>query len=302
MARLPLNTQQLKPFLYLGFFIGAWLVLPPAFKNVVRDASYEFQAPFWNGTSRVRDLQTGVNLSTRPKRELIEAVRDLSRENALFQLERRRLDELKTYTARLEALLNLPSHPDYRYEVARVIRRDLGSWWQRLIIRKGEDYGFTEGLAVVFSGGVVGRVIRVHRHTSEVELVSSPTFRMAARFEGENRPVTFQGKVHTNFGPPLGTVSDVPPDIQASAAAPQTLVSTELGGTFPSGLTIGTVFRLRPGSGGLFQTGPVVLDRRLLTLQEVAVLIPLDAETGTIINPYTGRPSPPGRETEEPTR
>ena len=301
MARLPLNPQQLKPFIYLGIFIGAWLVLPPVLKNVIRDTSYEFQAPIWNGTSRVRDLQTGVNLSTQPKRELIEAVRDLSRENALFQLERREMRDLEVYTSRLEDLLKLPSHPDYQYEVARVIRRDLSSWWQRIIIRKGEDYRFEEGLAVVFAGGVVGRIIRVHGYTSEVELVSSPTFRMAARFDGEFRPVTYQGKIHNNFGPPLGRVSDAPPDIQTSAAEPRILVSTELGGTFPSGLTIGTVFRLQPGSGGLFQTGPVVLDPRLLTLQEVAVLIPLDPETGTLIDPDTGAPAPPAENSETPS-
>ena len=49
-----------------------------------------------------------------------------------------------------------------------------------------------------------------------------------------------------------------------------------LGGTFPPGLTIGRVSWLEPGSTGIFKTGTVELDSRLLSLYEVAVLIPLD--------------------------
>ncbi len=278
MSRPGLNFSQFKPFLYLGCFLAGWLFLPPVFKNTLRDTSYEFQAPLWVGSSHLRDVQTTLDLRTRSKNELIESVRDLSRENAFYRQERAKLNEYQDYIGRLEGLLNLPSLPEYRYEVARVIRRDLTAWWERLIIRKGRDFNIPVGAAVVFSGGVVGRVTKVHAYTSDVELVSSPLFRMAARFENDQRPATYQGRIHNSFGQPFGKVSDAPPDIQASSTSPITLVSTALGGTFPSGIPIGTVYRLKPGSDGLFQTGPVVLDKRLLTIQEVAILIPLDSE------------------------
>ena len=56
---------------------------------------------------------------------------------------------------------------------------------------------------------------------------------------------------------------------------PLKLVSTRLGGTFPPGLMIGRVNWLEPGSTGIFQAGTVALDPSLLSLREVAVLIPL---------------------------
>jgi rod shape-determining protein MreC len=169
----------------------------------------------------------------------------------------------------------LPSRREFRYEVARVVRRDLSAWWQQIVIRKGKDFDIPVGAAVVFSGGVVGRVVEVGALTSRVELVTSPNFRMAANFEGDERPVVYQGLPQSGFGDSRGTVRDAPQDVVASTQIPLKLVSTRLGGTFPPGLMVGRVSWLEPGSTGIFQSGEVELDARLLSLREVAVLIPL---------------------------
>lgn len=252
--------------------------MPVFFKDLLKDTLYEFQAPLWTATSTVQDLQTTIHLRTQPKGALVETIRDLSRENALYRLERMKREEDIAYIRRLEELLDLPSRPNYRYELARVVRRSLNAWWQTIIIRKGRDHQIPEGAAVVFAGGVVGRVVQVHAYTSEVELVSSPLFRMVAKFEGDARPVTYSGRLHTQFSRPYGRVSDAPPDLEVSASDPLLLVSSELGGIFPAGLAIGNVYQLKPGRDGLFKTGPVLLDERLLTLREVAVIIPLRPE------------------------
>lgn len=272
--------HQAKPFLYLGIFLVLWFVIPALFKNLLKDTLYEFHAPLWIAASTTRDLQTTANLRAQPKSRLIETLRDLSRENAVLRLERDQDSIDQTYIRRLEDLLELPSRPNYQYEVARVVRRDISAWWHRITIRKGRDFDIPEGAAVIFAGGVVGRVVEVHAFTSEVQLVSSPFFRMAARFQEDERPVTYSGRLHTQFSRPFGTVSDAPSDIEVSASNPSILVSSELGGVFPSGLTIGRVFRLSPGRDGLFQTGPVMLDERLLTLREVAILLPLTPGDG----------------------
>ena len=122
---------------------------------------------------------------------------------------------------------------------------------------------------------MVGRVVEVNAFTSRVELLTSPHFRMAAQFEGDERPVVYQGVPQGGFSDPIGSVRDAPQDIVASSQTPLTLVSTRFGGTFPPGLKIGRVAWLEPGSTGIFQAGEVELDPRLLSLHEVAVLIPL---------------------------
>ena len=82
----------------------------------------------------------------------------------------------------------------------------------------------------------------------------------------------------SSFADPHGRVRDAPQDLVANSQGPLKLVTTSLGGTFPAGLSIGTVSWLEPGSSGIFQSGDVQLDQRLLNLREVTILIPLHHE------------------------
>ncbi len=238
----------------------------------------EFQAPALVASSYLDDLEGFWARRMHSKRELEIAGQEIARAKSYYQFNAQRVDTLEAEVRRLEAILDLPSRREYRYEVARVIRRDLSAWWQHLILRKGRDYGIPEGAAVVFAGGVVGRVVEVNAFTSRVELISSPNFRMAAQFEGDPRPVVYEGLPQSGFGDPVGRVSDAAQDLVATTQEPLQLVSTHLGGTFPAGLAIGRVSWLEPGSSGIFQTGEVILDRDLLSLHEVAVLIPLNSQ------------------------
>ena len=66
---------------------------------------------------------------------------------------------------------------------------------------------------------------------SLVELVSSPTFRIAARFKHDVRPITYQGKTSASFTKPNGIATNVPNDI--STGQTLQLVSSKLGGHVP---------------------------------------------------------------------
>lgn len=273
MAKLRLD--RIKPLVALGAFLLAWWLIPTTLKSFLKVSFSEFQAPAWVATSYFDELENFWARRTHSKDELIEAGREVARAKSLYQFNSQRKETLENEIQRLEAVLNLPSRREFRYEVARVVRRDLNAWWQQIVIRKGKDFDIPLGAAVVFSGGVVGRVVEVGAFTSRIELITSPNFRMAANFEGDDRPVVYQGLPQTGFGHPRGNVRDAPKDVVASSQIPLKLVSTRLGGTFPSGLMLGRVSWLEPGSTGIFQTGEVELDARLLSLHEVAVLIPL---------------------------
>jgi rod shape-determining protein MreC len=270
-----LRPDRIKPLVALGSFLLAWWLIPTTLKSFLKVSFSEFQAPAWVATSYFDELENFWARRTHSKDELIEAGREVARAKSLYQFNSQRKETLENEIQRLEAVLNLPSRREFRYEVARVVRRDLNAWWQQIVIRKGKDFDIPLGSAVVFSGGVVGRVVEVGAFTSCVELITSPNFRMAANFEGDDRPVVYQGLPQTGFGHPRGKVRDAPKDVVANSQIPLKLVSTRLGGTFPSGLMLGRVSWLEPGSTGIFQTGEVELDARLLSLHEVAVLIPL---------------------------
>ncbi len=280
--------DQARPFATLGVVLALWLVLPTAVKSLARATFFEFTAPIVAGASYVRDLQEYWSLRAHSRGQLIEAGRDLARVNASYDLIVQRNVQLAAELGRLEPMLRLPPVPGYRLEVARVAERDLASgWWQRLVIRKGRNYGIPVGAPVVFGGGVVGRIAEVGAYASVVELISNPGVRLAAVIEGDTRPISYAGGDNPSFGQPRGQVEFLPLDVFAQASAPHRVVTSGLGGEFPPGLTIGQLVKVETSNDGLFNTGIVQLDPRLSDLTEVTVLVPgpLPAEQTPVTPP-----------------
>ena len=227
------------------------------------------------------------------KNALLEAGRRLRQVYAGYEFQAQQADALRAEVKRLEALLNLPPNPQFRYEAARVARRDLSGWWQRLVIRKGANYGIPVGAPEVYGGGVVGRVKTVHAYTAVIDLVTSPDLRLAAMFDGDARPVSYEGGVNPPLASPRGIVEYVPSDITVSPKHPRRLVTSGLGGVFPAGLTIGYVTHLGASTDGLFKSGEVALDPRLSELNEVTVLVPVKSNASVTASPASTPPPSP---------
>lgn len=255
--------------------IFASLFAPSFIRNGVKDAFKEFRAPIDSLSSQFNDLATFWGLSSNTKRDLIEAGRDLARLNAGYQVKVLENEALKRQISRLEGMLAMPSYDKFKNEVARVCRRDINAWWQHLTIRKGKIHGIRKGYAVIYAGGVVGRIAEVGLYTSTVELVSSRKFRMAARAEGDERPIIYQGAGAISLQVSQGEISDVPADMSASATNPIKLVTSSLAGTFPDGIYIGDIISLKAEPDGIFKSGIVKLPKGLSSIKEVSVLIPI---------------------------
>ena len=255
--------------------IAVCVLAPSAVRQFTDGLFEEFRAPIDAIPSQLSDLGKYWSLHSNSKRSLIEAGRDLARINSAYELKMLENRNLQDRILRYEDILNLPPEDSYKFEVARIARRDINAWWQQLVIRKGRVHGIKEGYAVIYSGGVVGRIAKANLYTSVVELVSSRNFRMAAHFDGEDRPVIYQGVGAVSLQDAKGEVRDVPSDVRASVSEPKLLVTSSLTGTFPEGIRIGEVVDLSLGADGLFKSGTVRLGRALSTLREVTVLIPI---------------------------
>jgi rod shape-determining protein MreC len=73
----------------------------------------------------------------------------------------------------------------------------------------------------------------------------------------------------------LGEINYIPTDLTLQPGEALTVVTSGLGGVFPPGLVIGRVNALTSNPDGLFKTSTVLLDKRLSSISEVAVLIPI---------------------------
>jgi rod shape-determining protein MreC len=284
------RASRFRPLLVLALFLAAWWLAPVAVRRFSRTSFSLFEAPGWLAYSRVKDLQDYWSLRDHSQNDLIEAGRDATRQTNAAELQVQEEAALRDDNDRLAALLQMPPEPGFRYEFARVIRRDETAWWQEIVIRKGQNAGLAAGQGVVFAGGVVGRIARADEFTATVELASSPSFRVDANLGSDPNPVIFQGLATKPLEPPRGEVRNISQSFTLPDGAATMLVTSSLGGVFPSGLPLGEVNHLAPGDDGLFQTGSVNLDPRLADLHEVAVLVP-DA---------TALPGPPSAATPTP--
>ena len=268
----------------IGIFlaiIAACVFMPPIVRGISNSVFEEFRAPLDTIPAQLRDLEVFWLKNANSKNKLQEAGRDLARINAANELKLRQYNENLGELERYKNLLDLPSYVEYRGEIARVVRRDMNAWWQQIYIRKGSKHGIKPGYGVVYGGGVVGRISEViDENLSVVELVSSVDFRMAAQFEGDDRPVIYQGSGGTLiFQRAKGFVRDVPTDVNTNI--PRRLITSSLAGTFPAGLPIGDVRELVLDVDELFKTGLVDLSVNLSSINEVMVLIPLKKDDGS---------------------
>lgn len=273
LFRRPLKS--VRPLVYTALILCAWWIVPGAVKGLVRRVFYECQAPAWSALSYMGELPGRIEDRLRPRSQLIQAGRDLSRLNSAYLLRLQQADSDAEEMRRLEGILTLPPLPQWRYVVARIVRRDLDSWWQTVVIQRGFGDGIRVGDGVICRDGVVGRVREVHSGTAVVELVSSASFRVAAHVDGDQRPVTYVGRPAPLFHDPGGVATNIPADIVVDPARPLRLVTSRLGGAFPDGLTIGYMRVMERESDGLFQRSEVLLPPVLTGISEVAVLVPI---------------------------
>lgn len=261
------------------FAIAACWVAPAFFKRFCYESFQEFSAPAFLTASYAKDLARYWELRSRTKHELIEAGRDAARQAGTLQIEAQERALLREENRRLEKLCGLPSRPELRTVVARVAQRNIGLWWQQIVIRRGRVDGIRVGAPVIDADGVVGRVREVFAYTSVVELISSPSFRISAYVEGSDYPVTFCGSGSGPFLRPYGKIQDIPSDFPARFERNPSILTTGVGGVFPGGLPLGTMSEgMRLTDDGLFFEARVDLRPGLASLEEVAVLVPVKAD------------------------
>ena len=258
--------------IFVAILLGCFL-LPSSVRTFTEKAFEEFRAPIDVAPSHISDLQKYWNLRSNSKRELIELGRDLARLNSTYELKVLENDSLLQQVKRLEGFLQLPSQEKYKMEVARVVKRDINAWWQKLTLRKGSIHGIKKGYAVIYGGGVVGRVSSVSLYTCQVDLVGSRDFRIACHIKGDDRPIIYQGLGGVSMKSLGGEIKDVPSDVDEKSGA--VIVTSSLAGSFPDGILIGEISSLKLDSDEIFKSGTVRLNPELASIKEAAVLIPV---------------------------
>lgn len=173
---------------------------------------------------------------------LIYEVQELDKEN----------DELRKITE-LES-----SARDFEPVLANVISRSPERWLEHITIDRGSKQGVENDMAVMTVDGMIGKVTSVSTSTSIVQLITG--------FDQLNRiSATVSRKDNQNiFGLIEGYDKDkealiftILEDSDRNLKEGELVVSSSMGGLYPSGLPIGTIIEVLPDDYGLTKTAYV---------------------------------------------
>ena len=84
------------------------------------------------------------------------------------------IEELQKEVTELKSTLDLNATlSEYSYVNATVVNRNIGYWYNTLVIDKGSKNGIKEGDAVITNQGLIGKIINVSNFSSTVKLLTS---------------------------------------------------------------------------------------------------------------------------------
>src|ERR1700676_4574503 len=194
--------------------------------------------------------------------------RNLKQQIERMSLEQVRMSQDADQARRLQALLAFKEQFISRTMAAQVIGSSGSELSRSVYIDKGESVGIKPDMAVITADGIVGKVLRGYRSTSQVLLIDDQTSGVGAILD----KTRLQGVLR---GTPAGEM--VLEKVMSDEAVPAgEMVLTSGGdGIFPKGLLVGRVTKVAPGNE-LFLNIRVRPAADLSKLEEVLVVTRID--------------------------
>lgn len=152
------------------------------------------------------------------------------------------LEEAYRQIAQLKKLNNLTiSSNEYEVQAATVIYRPADSFLNEIVINIGKDDGVVVDSAVMTPQGLIGKVITVNKHQSIVRLITTQTTTNRVSVKIQVAPDTTAEAILQKYNPDKGAFEVTLLDTNVTINPKNTVITSGLGGIFPSGLLVGTV-------------------------------------------------------------
>lgn len=250
-AAVLIYSMNLRNRQHANSFERAVITVTAPFMGVMAKANHSILA-FWNDYLDLVGVQ-------RENMELRESVKVMNR---------RVLDSQEALIAneRLKKLLELKSAMHTSTVAANVIAEDSAPWYRTIEIDRGGVDGLEEGMPVVVTSGVVGRIIKVSPNSARVLLLTDQASAIAAMIQRSRARGVVKGKGGGSCSLEFSLREE---DVKVG----DVVITSGMGGIFPKGITIGEVSMVRKGEYGMFQTVDIRPAVNISRLEEVLVIL-----------------------------
>lgn len=166
-------------------------------------------------------------------------------------------------------LQNDPDLSDYKKFSALVIGRSYDGWNQTVTVDKGSNDGVKTGMAVITSGGLIGKIGSVGKFTSKVMLISDK--QNANQISAMVQKPKIYGMIE-GFDEQKGVLLFQKIPVKANVKKGQVVETSGLTGILPSGLLIGKVTKVSSDQYGLTKIAEVKPSVDLNNLTRVMIV------------------------------
>lgn len=210
--------------------------------------------------------------------ELRERNEELEASNLLNNVRLQRLQALERENMRLHELLGSSFRLPERVIVAELLTIDIDPFSQQVVINKGEGYDVFPGQPVLDAMGVMGQVTEVSRFSSRVILLTDPSHSIPVQVNRNGLRAVVTGR---GLGEPL-KLEFMPHNMDIREG--DLLVTSGLGGRFPTGYPVGIVSFIEYIEGKAFADITVEPAASLATSREVLLVLPSKSEISVNID------------------
>jgi rod shape-determining protein MreC len=242
--------------LVLTIGLGLWISSSPA------QVQEKWRAA-WTGTV-LYPIQSVIG-RMQVRRNLQGQLNDLRGANARLVAANAKLAEIARIREDLREFEPVRGRLEYPVVGSRVVTRDplrLGGIW---ILDAGTESGVGEGMAVISSDGLVGRILSASPGHSQMQTIADPDCRVSVLSSRSRSP----GILHSAEGSGVFVEFSVTSDIRAG----DSLVTWGAGGIFPRGLPVGKVVEVRKMPANVLRNARVIPFQDPWTVRDVFIII-----------------------------
>lgn len=232
--------------------------------------------------------------ATAQRANLVDENAKLRQQLLFAQARLDRLTIVQEQNSRLRALLDARQKLGLKVQLAELIDVDLDPYRHRILINQGASHGVFVGEAVIDSQGLIGQVLELENEHATVILLSDPSHAVPVRVQRTGlRVIAYGTGEQTRIELP-----HVP--FSADIKVGDLLVTSGIGGRFPPGLPVASVYEVLSDDSATFavaQARPLAgighATELLLVSDEALALPPIvDAEPELVGPPAGLAPQP----------
>jgi rod shape-determining protein MreC len=241
----------MKPTHMLALLVFLWatvwaLTRSEATVREIQRSYYATISPFLRSGSKIEARARAFLDEVEHSKQLETELAALREEIGALRLVAGRVPDLEAENSRLRDALGYQQRAPFEVIAAQVIRRQPSTWWQTVIIDRGEEDGIGVQTPVVTNDGLVGKVDQPMRGMSTVVLLTDESCQVSARIHGTGEVGILNGQRGQPQTTPLLRLKYL--SREASIRTGMKVYSTGRGGIFPPNLLLGTIESFEPGA------------------------------------------------------